>query len=73
MTNKKKRKSTRDAVETSIDLAKTEKKGTWEDITEKKNKKTPRWEDITRADFLEVLKKISQVTGKVKSSEKEKT
>ena len=51
---------TRDAVETSIELAKSHKKGTWEGITRTKRKKTTRWEYITQDGFEEALEKASR-------------
>lgn len=47
---------TYDAVETSIELARSEKKGTWEGITEKKRRKIVKWDDLSNAKELEEIK-----------------
>ncbi len=64
---------TRDAVETSIDLSKSYKKGTWEGITRTKRKITARWEDITRGEFEEALKKVSRPVESPPDEEKSET
>jgi hypothetical protein len=54
----KKKSDTRDAVETSIDLAKANKKGTWENINQKVRKDLPKWEDLSRNDSIGIDKKV---------------
>jgi hypothetical protein len=52
-----KKANTRDAVETSIDLAKDNKNGRWEGINNRELKGLVKWEDISLSDLNEIFKK----------------